>query len=176
MNALKLKIDKYLIYVIPVIAIAIYINQLYRQHAYDLSVWKGGGMGMFAAYDWPHRARYVHIHFIDRENGKIPLVVSEGELDALKLKLMTEPSEKNFNKLFQYIKQNKWFKSDRIDNYYSVDLKGEKKINAQHNRIERYGTERMIPDSVIIEFKQLFYDIDSKKFSAKTIKEREYEL
>jgi hypothetical protein len=33
---------------VPVIALTVFANQLYRQSAYDLSAWKGGGMGRFA--------------------------------------------------------------------------------------------------------------------------------
>jgi hypothetical protein len=40
---------------VPVIALSVFANQLYRQAAHDLSAWKGGGMGMFASADAPKR-------------------------------------------------------------------------------------------------------------------------
>jgi hypothetical protein len=34
---------------VPVIALSVFANQLYRQAAYDLSAWKGGGTGMIGS-------------------------------------------------------------------------------------------------------------------------------
>ena len=50
-SSLRLRIERNIVLIIPLVATLVFLNQIYRQHGHDLSVWKDGDMGMFGALD-----------------------------------------------------------------------------------------------------------------------------
>ena len=91
---------------VPVIALSVFANQLYRQAAYDLSAWKGGGMGMFASADAP---AYRFARVIAETSGQtIHLDCFASDLNDLLTSATHEPSNRNLSNLAQAVLAETW--------------------------------------------------------------------
>jgi hypothetical protein len=91
---------------VPVIALSVFANQLYRQAAHDLSAWKGGGMGMFASADAP---AYRFARVIAETGGQtIHLDCFAPDLDDLLTSATHEPSNRNLSNLAQAVLAKTW--------------------------------------------------------------------
>jgi hypothetical protein len=91
---------------VPVIALSVFANQLYRQAAYDLSAWKGGGMGMFASADAP---AYRFARVIAETGGQtIHLDCFASDLNDLLTSATHEPSERNLSNLARAVLAKTW--------------------------------------------------------------------
>src|SRR5262245_4373607 len=62
-----------LIGIVPAIMLIVFARQIYLQHTAQLSTWKGGGMGMFAAADGGV-TRYAKVFIISPKQGRQPLM------------------------------------------------------------------------------------------------------
>lgn len=51
-------------FIAPLIFLVFFTRQAYYVHSYDLSVWKGGGMGMFSSPDHPSK-RHIYFYTIN---------------------------------------------------------------------------------------------------------------
>ena len=81
---------------VPAVALTVFANQLYRQAAYDLSAWKGGGMGMFASADAP---AYRFARVIAQSDGQpVYLDCFPSGLEDLRTSATHEPSQRNLAK------------------------------------------------------------------------------
>jgi len=168
-------IEKYLVFIIPLIALLIFINQFYRQHAHNLSVWKGGGMGMFAALDRPSRSRFVKIFITNEQGVRFPLKETSMGIGELTYILATEPTDKNINTLLQKVKSIRWFYSDALLSVYSRHEQT-KSLVTKLPQIKPFGNKPVDIKSIKIETGQLVYDMSTKVLSAKTLREKEYVL
>ena len=91
---------------VPVIALSVFANQLYRQAAYDLSAWNGGGMGMFASADAP---AYRFARVIAETGGQtIHLDCFASDLNDLLTSATHEPSNRNLSNLAQAVLAETW--------------------------------------------------------------------
>lgn len=59
----------------PLFFLIFFTRQAYYVHSYDLSVWKGGGMGMFSSPDHPSK-RHIYLYTINTAGVK-KLVIPE---------------------------------------------------------------------------------------------------
>lgn len=95
---------------VPVIALSVFAHQLYRQAAYDLSAWKGGGMGMFASADAPH---FRFARAIARTGGQtVHLDCFAPDLDDLLTSATHEPSKQNLSELARAVLAKSWYLHD----------------------------------------------------------------
>ncbi len=104
-------------------AILVFGGQVYMQVTRDLSVWKGGGMGMFAGIDAP-RQRLLKIYLRD-PLGQSILV---NRFNARQRRLITaariEPSDVNFTALSENLLASKWVLSRETVEIFRVDRSG----------------------------------------------------
>jgi hypothetical protein len=117
---------------VPCIAILIAARQLYLHRTEDLSTWKGGGMGMFAAADGT-LSRYAKIYLLLPEGQRQPLLRLTPEQEDLERQGLFFPTQRNFRLLADSIKATTW--------WASTDLVPLNVFGADGNRL-RDGTER----------------------------------
>jgi hypothetical protein len=96
--------------VIPVIAILVAARQLYLNRTEDLSTWKGGGMGMFAAAD-NTLARYAKVYLLFPGGQRQPLLRLTPAQEQLMQQALWFPCERNFRTLADSIKATTWWAS-----------------------------------------------------------------
>ena len=93
---------------VPAIALLVAARQLYLSTTEDLSTWKGGGMGMFAAAD-NSLARYTKIYVLAPTGQRLPLFRLTPQQEELRQKGVWFPSESNFRALAESIKATTWW-------------------------------------------------------------------
>jgi hypothetical protein len=99
---------------IPLIAILIAARQLYLHTTEDLSTWKGGGMGMFAAADTT-TTRFAKVYLLLPDGQRQPLLRLTDPQERLKEQALWFPTERNFHSLSDSIKATTWWAStDRV--------------------------------------------------------------
>jgi len=99
---------------VPVIAILVAARQLYLHATHDLSTWKGGGMGMFAAAD-NTITRYAKVYLRFPDGHRQPLLRLTGPQEVLREQALLYPSEGNLRALADSIKATTWWAStDRV--------------------------------------------------------------
>jgi hypothetical protein len=91
---------------VPVIALTVFANQLYRQAAYDLSAWKGGGMGMFASADAP-AYRFARV-IAETDGGPVYLHCYSSDLERRLTSATHEPSQQNLAALAEAVLAKTW--------------------------------------------------------------------
>ena len=83
-----------LLCVVPIIALTAFVHQLYHVAVFNLSRWKGGGMGMFSTIAAPENRvikAYFQVHAV-----RLPIAIPDSkEVTAFR----TEPTERNSEKL-----------------------------------------------------------------------------
>lgn len=173
---MRKKIERGLVYVIPVIAIAILGNQLLRQHFYDLSTWKGGGMGMFAAWDRPSRARFIHVFGVDRFGESLPILENGRGISILKYRVTTEPSDKNIAILLQHVSSLRWRYSEDLQPLYTQNEKGDKVMSREVKKLNFQGAAPADLVAVRVVYGEIRYDRSLNTLMPVVIKERQREL
>jgi hypothetical protein len=92
-----------LLCVVPVIALTVFIHQLYHVAEFNLSPWKGGGMGMFSSIAQSKNRvtkAYVLVHAV-----RLPIAIPDSkEARAFR----TEPTERNSEKLKARVSGMHW--------------------------------------------------------------------
>lgn len=83
--------------IIPTIALLVVIRQHYLSQTQNLSIWKGGGMGMFAASDTV--SRIVKIYIETPQGDKHPIIDLNPSLKILRYQVKFNPSKRNFRQL-----------------------------------------------------------------------------
>ncbi|MGH1469875.1 MAG: hypothetical protein ACRBCS_01685 [Cellvibrionaceae bacterium] len=167
---------KTLKYAMPIVATIIFFHQLYKEKTSDLSTWKGGGMGMFAAWDRPSKARYTHMFIETSEGDKLPLIGVTHQLGRLNYKVTAEPSDSNFNHLGEALTAIKWQYSDKKIPMIEQNEKGERRELSLAPQVAMHGKNPVNADAIIIEFGKIHYDIDKQEIKSVLVKERRYEF
>jgi hypothetical protein len=106
-------------WLLPILAIGVFLNEVYRQNTKDLTAWKGGGMGMFATVDGPGM-RFINISLSDI-GRKYRVTCLNKQLRRLRRVAEIEPSKTNIKKLADSVLQTKWRVEDRYYRQYRVD-------------------------------------------------------
>lgn len=91
--------------VVPLAALLIFANQLYRVSQFDLSPWKGGGFGMFSTIDKPS-SRFLKIYV--RVDGAYLPVALGSRFSAKASALRVEPSPAKLASLSKAIMAAPW--------------------------------------------------------------------
>jgi hypothetical protein len=100
--------------IIPAIMVLVAVRQLYLQKTEDLSVWKGGGMGMFASAD-SLMTRFAKVYLLLPDGERQPLLRFTPQQELLLQNGLWFPTESNFRLLADSIKATTWWAStDRV--------------------------------------------------------------
>src|SRR5438270_9264266 len=103
----SLRQQRALMLIVPLAAVLVVGRQFYLSRFHDLSTWKGGGMGMFAANDGP-QSRYAHIYLIKPDGSRDPLnQFSESEADFV-TRAVEYPVRSTFLRAARAIAQENW--------------------------------------------------------------------
>jgi len=171
--AIRSRIERHVIIIIPIIATLIFLNQIYRQHAHDLSTWKGGGMGMFAAMDRPRGSRFVKIYITDDNDVRMPVTA----FDELTYRIQVEPSEKNLNLLLKKLVGTQWRYSHQLIPMIERQKDGSHSLLNYSPTPTRWGKNKIINmKSIDIRYGQIYFDVITKTLVGKIIKERHYDF
>lgn len=170
-------LQKLIFLIVPTIALVIVIRQHYLHQTQNLSIWKGGGMGMFAASDVV--TRMVKI-YIQSPQGEIhPVINLTPVLDRLRRKILFNPSDTNFRELanmlgkFKYVSGNEKFPHRVIDkNGKEVSRKEGKYFYLRAAGLRTQGDK---PEwKVLIEFWDTRYDSNTRFAKPILIKRKTY--
>jgi hypothetical protein len=100
--------------IVPFVAMSVAARQLYLHNTEDLSTWKGGGMGMFAAAD-NTLERFAKVYLLLPNGQRQPLLRLTEKQEQLKKTALLFPSERNFRALADSIRATTWWAStDRV--------------------------------------------------------------
>src|SRR6266513_6182886 len=92
---------------VPFVALVVVGHQIYLSRFRDLSTWKGGGMGMFAANDGP-QGRYAKVFLVKPDGTRDPLSqFSESEADFV-TRALEHPGRCTFLRAARAIAQANW--------------------------------------------------------------------
>jgi len=162
---------------IPIVAIFIASRQLYLSKFYNLSTWKGGGMGMFASADLPQR--YVRI-FVEMP-GRPRILVTDlsPELNQLVTYARIYPSDENFDRVGQLLRRTRFRATREPAQIWKFDQTGERQGVAEQFYIvataeSELGTETEQDWQAVIEFSELSYDPATRLLKTSITKTRRY--
>jgi hypothetical protein len=116
--------DWILICCVPVIAIAVAVRQAYFNVYYELSTWKGGGMGMFADVDLSSRFMKIYVELPSGQRH--PISSLTGHQQRLQSEALCYPIEAHFRALAASIRKTNWVSAEQLTPEYVVNAKGER--------------------------------------------------
>jgi hypothetical protein len=147
---------------IPLVALVVVGRQLYLSRFHDLSTWKGGGMGMFAANDGP-QSRYAYVFLVRPDGTRDPLhQFSDSEADFV-TRALEYPIRSTFLRAARAIAQENWTPMHQRAPVTVFDSHGEPLRTADDlfHLMVRYGRSSEAEKrnwSIEIQFWKLFYD------------------
>jgi hypothetical protein len=155
---------------VPVIAILIAARQLYLHNVHDLSTWKGGGMGMFAAAD-STSTRYAKIYLLFPDGRRQPLLRLTDEQEVLRRQALFFPNESNFRALANSIKATTWWASTGQVPLNVFDQNGQKLHDGTSQHYDLYPAHARTASeqanwSIEIEYWKATYDVTTRAFTA----------
>jgi hypothetical protein len=133
--------------VVPVIALTVFVHQLYHVAVFNLSRWKGGGMGMFSTIAAPGN-RVIKAYF-QVDAVRLPIAIPDSkEATAFR----TEPTESNSAKLKARLSEMLWAIT-------SVDASTQRPIlqSISPEAREKGGHAIIHPDRIDLELWQFSY-------------------
>ena len=155
---------------VPVVAIAIAARQHYLHATQDLSTWKGGGMGMFAAAD-NSLERYAKIYLLLPDGHRQPLLRLTEFQERLKRQALWYPNERNFRALADSIRATTWWAStDRVP-LNVFDENGQRVRDGTEQYYDLYPAHPRTASeqanwNVEIEYWKASYDAKTREFVA----------
>lgn len=108
--------------VIPLVATTIVARQFILNRTQDLSIWKGGGMGMFASEI--KVSRFTRIYIVTPEGDRNPVIGLTPRQTYLLSALTNYPSESNFLRLAKNMRRTWWVASRGKFTYRIIDKTG----------------------------------------------------
>jgi hypothetical protein len=147
---------------VPFVALVVVGHQVYLSRFHDLSTWKGGGMGMFAANDGPE-SRYAHIYLVKPDGTRDPLnQFSETEADFVR-RALEYPVRSTFLRAARAIAQENWTAMQQRAPVTVFDSRGEplRAADESFHLMVRYGRSsdsEKRNSSIEVQFWKLFYD------------------
>jgi len=113
-----------LIFCVPFASLLVLGRHLYLSQKYDLSTWKGGGMGMFADTDGLQN-RYAKVFLVESEWRRNALTQFSPEQVDLLNRALEYPVRKNFLRAARNIAQENWTATHQRNPVAIFDVKGE---------------------------------------------------
>lgn len=125
---------------IPVIALAIAGRQVYLASNYDLSIWKGGGMGMFAGMDSAFN-RYARVFIINPGGERLPVTQLPPSVTNLIGRALYYPVRSSFLASAREIAALDWVNTSQRVTIAHVNARGENFGHPEelHSLIVPYG-------------------------------------
>jgi hypothetical protein len=152
---------------VPCVALVVVGRQIYLSRFYDLSTWKGGGMGMFAANDGP-QSRYAHVYLVKPDGTRDPLnQFSESEADFV-TRALEYPLRSTFLRAARAIAQENWMPMQQRAPVTVFDSRSEplRAADESFHLMVPYGRSSDTEKrnwSIEIQFWKLFYDPVKKR-------------
>jgi hypothetical protein len=158
---------------VPAIMLVVFARQIYLKHSAQLSTWKGGGMGMFAAADGSNN-RFTKVYINSPQRGRQPIIRLTLPQKRLMDKAVWYPVRSSFQRAADLIFATNWATSDLPTAVSQVNSAG-KQIAASpifYHMIYPYGprlsTDR--PDwDLEIEYWAMSYNPDTRRIQAKLV-------
>ena len=137
-----------LLLVVPLIALTVFGRQLYHVAMFNLSPWRGGGMGMFSTIAGPQN-RFVKAYFLVR-GMRYPVAVPDLKEG---LSFITEPTETNSEKLKATMSRSLWTLA-------AIDKSTQRPIiqSISPGALERSGRVALKPEVIHLELWQFSYE------------------
>lgn len=165
--------------VIPAVMILIAARAVYLNENYNLSTWKGGGMGMFAAADNTY-TRYSQVFIEGPDGQRYPLLRLPPEQKKLVNDALLYPIRPNFVTAANKIRATQWAVSGAPEKVRQMDAQG----NVVREGPKTY--HMLIPAgdrpkgqetdfSVIFENYQMNYDVGDSSLSARRMNTYRFE-
>jgi len=165
----------------PAVAICILVAQVSSQWLFDLTQWKGGGMGMFSTLDRPTN-RFTKVT-IEVDGQRHRLTDYGKRHDVLDLRLRILPTDTSFQNFADSILRTQWYLSNDLSEPLSIGSDGKvletfpavRTIKAQdtHARLQD-SIESFRPQRVTIELWNLAYDRPTGALTARQMSAREF--
>lgn len=168
-----------LILIVPVFAALVFARQVYLQHANGLSLWRGGGMGMFAGIGSPSH-RFLKIYLTEGDLPPEPVTRLTRGQNVHYLRAVAEPTQANLAALGRAVADTSWLRRD-TDISRRMDSTGKilgpmerqyKVLVADGPRAA--GEDEAVPVSVRIEYWENAYDPATGRLSASLVKSLTY--
>lgn len=147
---------------VPFVALVVVGHQIYFSRFRDLSTWKGGGMGMFAANDGP-QSRHAKVFLFKPDGTRDPLnQFSETEADLV-TRALEYPVRSTFLRAARAIAQENWTPMQQVAPVTVFDSRGEplRAADESYHLMVRYGRSSDTEKrnwSIEIQFWKYFYD------------------
>ena len=156
--------------VIPCIAILVAARQLYLNRTDDLSTWKGGGMGMFAAAD--NFTRYAKIYLLLPDGRRQPLQRLTTPQITLVRQGLWFPRESHFRALVNSIKATRWWASTERVPLNLFDEFGQMVRNGNERYHDLYPAPQRTPSETLnwgveVEYWKATYDVKTGDLTAR---------
>ena len=156
---------------VPAIAIGVVGRPVYLHHTAQLSTWKGGGMGMFAAADGVNH-RFAKIFIVSPKQGRQPLVRLTPVQKRLMDRALWYPARSSFEQVAKSIFATSWAAGDQQANAYHVDASGKQtgKSSAVYYMLYPFGIRLAgeKPDwDLEIEYWTMSYNPDTRRVTAR---------
>ena len=158
---------------IPAIAMAVFARQVYLNKHHQLSTWKGGGMGMFAAADGSIN-RFAKVYLISPKRGRQPLVRLTMPQKRLMDSALWYPVRGSFEIVANAIFATSWAAGDQLTPASLVDSTGAQTGKAAQSYYMLYPFGTRSPDEkpdweLEIEYWAMAYDPATRRITAKQI-------
>lgn len=157
---------------VPVVATAVYCNQLYQHATAELTLWKGGGMGMFAGLDSPNM-RFVRVYVTERDGERLPVQAFSFREQRLIEQLKSQPNDETFRRLAASVRSSDWYISRWSVEARRVSNEGELSPGPTLQTVRRHDalddtqdTEPLDVAGVQIEYWRIRYDGQTSEFYA----------
>lgn len=112
-----------LFYAIPALAIVIAGRQAYLNTYFELSTWKGGGMGMFASAD-SGDTRFTRIYIETPDGRRQPILRMTPPQDQMLARALWYPTASNFEVLAASLRRTSFVAADQQSPVIRNDIKG----------------------------------------------------
>ena len=109
---------------VPIVSLLIFGRHVCLAIKYDLSTWKGGGMGMFADTDGLQN-RYAKVFVVEPDGRRNPLTQFSPEQIDLVERALFYPVRENFLRAARSLAQENWIATRQRTPLTIFDVKGE---------------------------------------------------
>ncbi len=165
--------------IIPAIMVLMVGRASYLSSQYELSTWKGGGMGMFASAD-STATRYAQTYLVAPNGERYPIFRLKQEHSKWLNRALWYPTRENFIPYANAIRSTQWASNDTREQVGSYDNRGNflgktaksyELLSPVGKRPRSEATEFVI----VIDYHTLSYDVEARTLKSRLIKTFRFE-
>jgi len=153
------------LYVPVLLSLAVLSHHLIRTFRYDLSTWKGGGMGMFSTQD-DHDTRFVSI-WLETEAGEF--VAARRNIGKPLGHYVAEPTTSNLQALCRHLGKVVWIDARQSKTPIHTTESAEPVPVAMVQRVASAAGEPLIPRCIRVTGFKLVVDVASGELHHQTL-------